>query len=158
MIKDISLIQKELKGYVEVELPFEFQYNTHIKYITLKDNDEAFFQGGKFKGLGNDCILLTNQYRNWSVPICNRLKDGSICYESRFFIQEEKLKKCTQENDDLQKKIIFQQNIIQKLTNQLQEYEHLLQENRYSLKDKSIECREKEKEIKQLKYLIHQLQ
>ena len=35
MIKDISLIQKELKGYVEVELPFEFQYNTHIKYITL---------------------------------------------------------------------------------------------------------------------------
>ena len=158
MIKDISLIQKELIGFVEVELPFDFHYNTHIKYITLKDDYEAFFQGGTFKGLGNDCILLTNKFRNWSVPTCKRSKDGIICYESRFFIQDKKLEKCTQENDDLQKKIIFQQNIIDKLTNQLQEYEHLLQDNRYSLKDKSIECREKDDEIKKLKYLIHQLQ
>ena len=42
MIKDISIIRKELEGFEEVELPYDFSRGCTIKYITLKkkNNEE----------------------------------------------------------------------------------------------------------------------
>ena len=66
MIKDISKIRKELDGYEEIELPYNFERGCHIKYITLKDDDESFYLGGSFQNLGNDCIILKNNSKSWS--------------------------------------------------------------------------------------------
>ena len=48
MIKDISIIREHLIGYAEVEMPYDFPINCHIKYITFTDNEESFNAGGKF--------------------------------------------------------------------------------------------------------------
>ncbi len=90
MIKDIGIIRKELDGYIEVQLPYEFDKGCHIKYITQKKDEESFYKGGKFSYYGNDCIYLETSSRKWCVPICKRNKDGSVKYSSRFFIKENK--------------------------------------------------------------------
>ena len=115
MIKDISLIQKELKGYVEVELPFEFQYNTHIKYITLVDNEEAFFTGGKYVKLGMDRIYLSTGGPTWSIPIKIRDDDSNVIYTSRFFAPKRE-KIVSKDIEHLQKVIESQQSVIDKMT------------------------------------------
>ena len=35
MIKDISIIREHLIGYAEVEMPYKFPINCHVKYITF---------------------------------------------------------------------------------------------------------------------------
>ena len=76
MIKDISIIRKELEGFEEVELPFDFTRGCIIKYITLKKKDneeeESFYKGGEFINFGNDCIILKHKQRTWSVSCCKR--------------------------------------------------------------------------------------
>ena len=48
MIKDIKQIKEHLKDHSEIELPYPFKKDIHIKYITIKDGDESFYVGGKF--------------------------------------------------------------------------------------------------------------
>ena len=173
MIKDIGIIRKELEGFVEIELPYDFEKGCHIKYITLKNNEDSFYKGGKFNYYGNDCIYLKTNSKNWCVPICKRNKDGIIQYKSRFFIKEncENNSECLEKNNELSKTIEYQQLIIEKLKNNLKdlellkyslikekrEYEELLQQNRYNLKEISIDNREKDKKIKEYEKIIKKL-
>ena len=172
MIKYLSIIRKELENHVEVQLPYEFHKNCHIKYITLKNDEESFYKGGKFLNNGNDSLILTNNIKTWSVPTCFRNKDGSINYESRFFIPEkEEEKEIDKETKELHDTIEFQQSVIEKLTDQLKEielqkkylqddkteYEELLQQNRYHLKDLSIQLREKNTQLSQYENIIQKL-
>ena len=172
MIKDLSIIRKELENHVEVQLPYEFPKDCHIKYITLKNDEESFYKGGKFLNRGNDSLILTNNIKTWSVPTCFRNKDGSINYESRFFIPEkEEEKEIDKETKELHDTIEFQQSVIEKLTDQLKEielqkkylqddkteYEELLQQNRYHLKDLSIQLREKNTQLSQYENIIQKL-
>ena len=171
MIKDISIIREELNNFIEIKMPYEFEKECHIKYITLKNGEESFYTGGNFLTYGNDCLLLKNKNRTWSVPMCFRNKDGSIKYESRFFIPEKIEEKCDKIVEELNDTINFQQSIIEKLTDQLknieihrkqlidtnQEYEELLQQNRYNLKELSIQSREKDKKILQYEEIIQKL-
>ena len=48
MIKDLKQIKEHLKGHSEIELPYPFKKDVHIKYITIKDNEEYFYPGGKY--------------------------------------------------------------------------------------------------------------
>ena len=41
MIKDISEIKKHLKDCVEIELPYPFEKEVYIKYITLKEKKDV---------------------------------------------------------------------------------------------------------------------
>jgi len=171
MIKDLSIIRKELENYVEVQLPYEFPKNCCIKYITLKDEEESFYKGGQFLSEGNDSLLITNKIRTWSVPTCLRNKDGTINYVSRFFIPEKEEEEVNKETKKLQETIEFQQSIIEKLTNQLKEselqkkyiqddkteYEELLQQNRYHLKDLSIQLRETNAKVVHYENIIQKL-
>ena len=79
MIKDISIIRKELEGYEEIDLPYDFIKGCSIKYITLKkknkEEEESFYPGGEFISMGNDCIILKKGHRTWQVPCCKRNKD-----------------------------------------------------------------------------------
>lgn len=175
MIKDISIIRKELEGFEEVELPYDFSRGCTIKYITLKKKngveEESFYKGGEFVSLGNDCIMLKNKSRMWAVPTCKRNKDGSIKYSSRFFIQSEEEEKCDKQVQELNETIQYQQNIIETLSQKLkdleiikhqlskerQDYEELLQQNRFNLKQISIESRDKDEKIKKYEEIIQKL-
>lgn len=173
MIKDILIIKKELEGFEEIDLPYEFDKGCLIKYITLKRNseEESFYTGGEFQNFGNDCIILKKNHRTWSVPSCKRNKDGSIKYSTRFFIKEEKEEKCDKKNKELNDIIKYQQNIIDKLSEKLknlelinyqmneekQNYESLLQQNRFNLKELSIKHRENERKIEKYKDIIRKL-
>ena len=123
MIKDINLIKEHLIGYIEVELPYSFKKGEDIKYITIRNDGESFYTGGNFVSLGNNCIILQNNFRKWSVPTCKLDKNGDIDYRSRFFIVENELDDCNQDNKKLKEIIKFQQDIIDKLHSQLKDIE-----------------------------------
>lgn len=177
MIKDISIIRKELEGFEEIIMPYNFDKNCSIKYITLKLNkknneeEESFYNGGKFVSLGNDCIFLKKSNKKWSVPTCKRNKDGSIRYSTRFFIKSKEEEECSKEIIELNDIIKYQQNIIDKLSDKLknlelinyqviqekQNYEKLLQQNRFNLKEISIELRETKNKITTYEDIIKKL-
>ena len=48
MIKDIKLIKQHLEDCVEIEMPYPLEKNVLVKYITLKDDEPAFFTGGRY--------------------------------------------------------------------------------------------------------------
>ena len=132
MLKDINKIRKELEGYDEVELPFDFPLETHIKYITLVDNEESFFTGGKYVKLGMDRIYLSTGGPSWSIPIKIRDDDSNVLYTSRFFAPKQE-KIVPKDTVHLQKVIESQQSVIDKMTEiikkdkqKIQYYENLL--------------------------------
>ena len=138
MIKDLSIIRKELIGYAEVEMPYDFPKDCNIKYLTLSKDEESFSTGGKYKSICNDFLIIQNNISTWRVPICIRNKKGKITYNTRFFIPEDTNDKEVEEeiiseNEEEYKKIIdYQQHIIQKLTGRIKEVElqkHELNEN-----------------------------
>jgi hypothetical protein len=116
MINDINIIKNELKSLYEVKMPFNFTNDSIIKYITIKDNKEFFYKGGKFKNIGNQKIFLYNVSNTWAVPINYKDKKGNIYYTTRFFVEEEKKNKDSDEIKELKSIIENQQNIINKMT------------------------------------------
>lgn len=112
---DIETIKKELHDCVEIELPYKFENSDHIKYITLKDNSELFYYGGKFVKYGHETIILSNGGKQWSFKTKIRDNNNKIIYISRIFINKK--------NDNLncdEKHLIdtikAQQNVIEKMT------------------------------------------
>ena len=89
MITDIKVIKEALKDHVEVELPYPFKENTMIKYISMKDGEQFFSNGGRYVRMLNQKILLCNTGRSWAVPteICD--KGGNIIYRSSFFVHKD---------------------------------------------------------------------
>jgi hypothetical protein len=180
MIKDISKIREYLEGYVEVELPYEFEKNSSIQYITCEYDKEgnisrdSFYPNCKFLRRCNDIILLESNTLIKRVPIYKRDKEGNITYQSRFFIREEvedSLKECENDKSELLKTIKYQQNIIEKCSERIKTleldkhetydkvstYEDLLQQGRYKLKELSIENREMQEKINHYEELIPKL-
>ena len=122
MIKDITVIKKNLKGCSEVDIDYPFKYGCFIKYITLKNNEESFFLGGKFIRMRNGSILLENGGKQWSVPLKMIDNQGDTLYKSRFFIDNESENiSCEKDKKELEKIIKTQQHIINKMTEKIAE-------------------------------------
>ena len=122
MITDIKIIKKELENFSQIEFPYDIKRNCHVKYLTLKDNQEYFYTGGKFIRFGNECLILENSNKTWSVPKYRKDKKGNILYSSKFFIQDnEEEITCTTEIKELYSIIKTQQHIIDKLSLKLKE-------------------------------------
>ena len=178
MIKDISIIRKELEGFEEVVLPYSFTTGSTIKYITIKNKknegpdsvgEESFYKGGEFINMGNDCLILKKKHRTWTVPLYKRNKDGTINYSTRFFMKEEI--KCDENIRELNEIVANQQHIIEIMTLKIteleitkqqlheskQSYEELLQQNRFNLKELSIRTREKDEKISKYEDIIKKL-
>ena len=121
MIKDIKQIKEHLKDHSEIELPYPFKGDVHIKYITTKENDEYFYVGGKYVSVMNNKILLCNNGRTWAVPISLKNKEGDIIYKTRFFVHKDfnKVEKETSEVSELKSIINTQQGIIDKMSKSL---------------------------------------
>lgn len=115
MSRDLNTILIELKGFEEIEFPYPLKPDTHIKYITILDDMETFYRGGRYVRFGNDKIFLTNGGPEWAVPINVRNDDCEIIYKSRFFINENTDKPSKREAE-LEKIISAQQRVIEKMT------------------------------------------
>ena len=127
---DIVKIKEELNSHLKVELPYTFERDTHIKYLTLKDNDELFYRGGKFCYQKGNNIHLTNCGRKWVVPINFYDSDGEITYTTTFFIRDEDITEdSSKDNKRKDEIIITQQEIIKKLTKKVKELEYYLMLN-----------------------------
>ena len=177
MIKDMAIIRQELIGFSEVEMPYDFQKDCHIKYVTRMNEDEVFNIGGKFIGRCNDMMIIHASGSQRRVPVCIRDKKGNVTYESRFFIPDnrstdDEQKDDEDDEDDEQKNIItYQQSIIEKLIERVKEvelrstdlsdtittYEGLLQEGRFKLKDMAVELREKTVKVNHYEEMIPKL-
>ena len=140
-ITDISTIQKELREYEQIDIPYTFTPNTKIKYITLEGetNSEGFFIGGEYSRMGNERIILQNGPSIWSVPIRVRDDNNDIIYESKFFVPKNDTVDIKKSKDikELEKTIKAQQMVIEKMTNtikndkiKLQKYENIIQKLR----------------------------
>tara|TARA_B100000780_G_scaffold185507_1_gene130282 strand:- start:461 stop:838 length:378 start_codon:yes stop_codon:yes gene_type:complete len=120
MTTELKKIKEELKGFSQVELPYDIKINTPVKYLCIKDNQEKFYIGGKFVRFGNDCLVLSNGSNNWSVNKYIKEKDGTILYSSKFFIPSvEEDYNCSKEMKELKSIIKTQQEIIEKLSYQV---------------------------------------
>tara|TARA_B110000967_G_C18593849_1_gene415836 strand:+ start:117 stop:665 length:549 start_codon:yes stop_codon:yes gene_type:complete len=175
MIKDMAIIRKELIGFSEVEMPYDFQKDCHIKYVTRMNEDEVFNIGGKFIGRCNDMMIIHASGSQRRVPICIRDKEGNVKYESRFFIPDNRTtddeQKDDQDDDEKNDIIMYQQSIIEKLIERIKEvelrstdlsdtittYEGLLQEGRFKLKDMAVELREKTVKVNHYEEMIPKL-
>jgi len=119
MITDIKVIKESLVDHVEVELPYPFKENTMIKYISLKDGEQYFSNGGRYIRMLDKKVLLQNSGRAWTVPteICN--KQGDIIYKSRFFVHKDFEKEDNRKEKELESVIKSQQAVIKKLSQQV---------------------------------------
>ena len=163
MSTDLTFIRQSLKGCEEITLPYKFPKNCWIKYITIKNDDEAFYEGGVFSGMGNQKIFLKNGNTKITVPTCIKDDDGNVMYRSRFFINLHKQTDCEIKKNELEKTIISQQHVIKKMAEQLRILEkskQALQEEHYTLvnlyQDKEQEIKELLKNEKKFKLLLSQ--
>ena len=140
-ITNISTIQKELRGYEQVDMPYTFTPETKIKYITLEEstNSEGFFVGGEYSRMGNERVILQNGPSIWSVPVRVRDDNNDIIYESKFFVPKDDTVDIEKTKDvkELEKTIRAQQMVIEKMTTtirndkiKLQKYENIIQKLR----------------------------
>ena len=124
MSQDLEFIKNELKNCEEIDSYQDLELGNYIKYITIKGNDEFFYTGGIYKKLGDNKIFLKKGGRSWSVPLTYKNKEGEIIYKTRLFNQ---LNNCSKEMDEYKKIIHNQQQIIEKLNQQLKKQTLIIQ-------------------------------
>jgi len=120
MITDINIIKEELKGFSQIEFPYNINKGCLVKYLTIKDNNEFFYLGGNFIRFGNDSIILTKSNQTWSIPKYIKDKSGNILYRSKFFVPNDDSVE-SKEVKELKSIIKTQQNIIDKLAERLKQ-------------------------------------
>ena len=119
MSTDLTVIRNALKDCEEITLPYKFTKQCWIKYITVQGEDEAFYEGGLFSGMGHHTIYLTHGKSKVRVPTCIKSDDGEIIYRSRFFIDPSHKSSCEIKKEHLEKTVIAQQGVIDKMAEQL---------------------------------------
>jgi len=120
MITDINKIKEELKGFSQIDFPYNINKGCLVKYLTIKDNNEFFHLGGNFVRFGNDSLVLTKSNQTWSIPKYIKDKEGNILYRSKFFVPNDDSVE-SKEVKELKSIIKTQQNIIDKLTERLKQ-------------------------------------
>jgi hypothetical protein len=120
MITDIKKIKEELKGFSQIEFPYNINQGCLVKYLTIKDNNEFFYLGGNFVRFGNDQLVLTKSNQTWSVKKFIKDKEGNILYRSKFFVPDDDSVE-SKDVKELKSIIKTQQNIIDKLAERLKQ-------------------------------------
>ena len=150
-ITDLNFIRQSLQGCEEITAPFKFPKKSWVKYITIKGEDEAFYEGGIFQKMGNQKVILKNGKSTMRVPTCIKTDDGEIMYRSRFFIDPTFKNDCEVKKDQLEKTVQAQQKVIERMAKQLK----LLEESKQNLQEEHYTLvslfQDREDEIKQFK-------
>ena len=118
MSQDITYIKQQLHGHEEINSPFDISIGSLVKYITLKDESEYFYEGGEYKGMGDNVIILVNKGKQKSVPLTYMEKDGSLLYKTRLFTKTD-CKVYTKEKEEYESIIQTQQRIIETMTEKI---------------------------------------
>ena len=150
MSNDLNKIRLSLKNCEEVTLPYKFPYKCWIKYITIKGEDEAFYEGGEYLRMGDHKIFLLNNGQQICVPTMIRSDDGNILYRSRFFIDPHKKSKCEDDKSELEKIVKQQQKVIIKSSEQIKILEEQLLEYKTNQCDMISQMEEKNNKINEL--------
>ena len=120
MSQDISYIRKAIRSCEEVDSPYDIKIGQHVKYITLKDNSEFFYEGGIYSMMGDNKIILKNKTKTEHVPLILKNPDGYVLYKTRLFVVNQDENKCEGKKKEEYEKIIQnQQQIIEKMNLQL---------------------------------------
>ena len=120
MSQDISYKRKAIRSCEEVYSPYDIKIGQHVKYITLEDNSEFFYEGGIYSMMGDNKIVLKNKTKTEHVPLILKNPDGYVLYKTRLFVVNEDKNKCEGKKKEEYEKIIQnQQQIIEKMNLQL---------------------------------------
>jgi hypothetical protein len=76
---------KKLEGYEEVDMLERVEYNTHVRYITLKDGLPRFCLGGLLKRVFEDYVVLSNGKVTWSVQRNFYNEQRQIIFTTKFY-------------------------------------------------------------------------
>lgn len=122
---DIEKIKKALKDFIEIEDVFDLRRGCEIRFITLKNDEEIFVNGGEYTSMGKNIIRSKNGTQFIKVPIEFTDDDGRPYYKTRIFMKE-KLPMNKKNFDELLEIVDSQQKVINKLLKKIKEYEKYL--------------------------------
>jgi hypothetical protein len=133
MSQDLTYIKNQLKVCDEVESPYDIKIGNKVKYITIKNGEEYFFDGGTYVKMGDNKIVLKVNSNYEYVPLIQQNKEGFTVYRTRLFVVDpEKVmngggKQCSDKDATEYEKIIkTQQDIIEKLNIQLKKQSQVI--------------------------------
>ena len=130
MSQDLSYIKGEIKNCEEVDSPYDIKIGQTVKYITIKNGDEYFFDGGIYVKMGDNNITLKVDSKDEKVQLVHYNKDGFIVYRTRLFVENMKGGGtiCSNKDSKEYEKIIkTQQQIIEKMNIQMKkQHEYIM--------------------------------
>lgn len=134
MSQDLTEIKKQLKNCEEVDTIYDIKIGQHVKYITTKNGDEYFYEGGEYVKMGDNKIVLKKNSKYEYVSLIHHNKDGYTVYRTRLFVVDPKkemigggVTKTEDPSKEYEKIIKTQQNIIEKMNLQLKkQHEYIL--------------------------------
>ena len=85
MSQDIDYIKKEIRKCEEVISPFDLKKGDIVRYITLDNGVEYFYDGGEYIGMSENRIQLKGK----NVPIVFMNNEGEVLYRTRFFVKND---------------------------------------------------------------------
>jgi len=91
---------KKLEGYEEVDMLERVEFNTHVRYITLKDGLPRFCLGGLLKRVFADYVVLSNGKLTWSVQRNFYNDTKQIIFTTKFYRYISKDKMNSMVNDE----------------------------------------------------------
>ena len=86
MSQDLEYIKSILKNCEEVESPFDIKKGNIVRYITINNGSEFFYDGGKYIKMLDNKVLIQDVNKIYKVPISIINREGDILYNTRFFI------------------------------------------------------------------------
>ena len=125
MSQDIAFIKKTLQNHEEVDSPYDLIIGDHVKYITLKGDDEYFYMGGEYKGMGDNIIFLKDKGKNIKVPLVYMDKEGNILYKTRLYT-ESACEFSEKEKQEYESIIQTQQRIIETMTEKITKHSQII--------------------------------
>jgi hypothetical protein len=129
MSQDLDFIKQELIHCEEFSSPFDIDINSNVKYITLKNKQEYFYEGGKYIGMTDNKIILQTDKTKLYVPLTQKHPNGSILYKTKLFVVNEDSQELSLKTSQHYESIIqSQQSIIETLTQKIKQFSDKNQE------------------------------
>lgn len=126
MSQDLTFIRNELKGFKEIDSPFDLKKGRCVKYITIKDGEEYFHTGGKYKRMGDNKIFLEAKPSSCILQIKDKM--GNVTYSTRIFTEDDELETCNKDKEEYEKIIETQQRIIETMTEKIKNHSIVINE------------------------------
>ena len=95
MSQDIQSIRQQLKSCEEVESPYDIKIGKHVKYITLENESEFFYEGGIYVKMGDNKIVLKNGSKYIYVPLIFKNASGRFEKAIESFLISQGLHSCS---------------------------------------------------------------